>query len=115
MPTNCKKMPRGEIFNCKNEVYITFDAGSREKFTISFEDFKIAYEFVICLRKNVEEVEQKGHYHNSDKISVFTDAINRLGNIKFGEKEFSYEFSEETDPKAFHQAFSQTIWGDTAD
>lgn len=115
MPTNCKTMPRREIFNCKKEVYITFDAKSREEFTLIFNNEKNAYEFAINLRRTVEEVDRKGHYSNSKKVKLFTDSKKRIGKTAFGEDEFSYIFSEDTNPRDFHEAFSQTIWGDTAD
>lgn len=111
-------LKRREIFNCANEVYITFfDARMKkqEEFTIILQTEEEACSFATSLEKLLKEVDLKGHYNTGNMVAIFTDQPKGCGNIRMNEKKFHFNCKEGTNPHAFHEALSKAVWGDTAD
>lgn len=115
MLTKQKVAPRREIFNCKNEVYITFDANKKEQeFTLTLTSEEEACSFAACLEKLLKEVDMKGSYKDM-RVGIFTDQRKRCGSIRMKERKFNFTCKEGTDARVFHDAFSYEVWGNTAD
>jgi hypothetical protein len=105
-----------EIFNHKKNVYISvFDATEKQEFTLTFRNEDEAYEFSTRLRKALNEVNERGHYMNSEKISMFMNPSEGWGRITFDEDAYEFKYADFTNPKKCHRTLSKLILGDLAD
>lgn len=116
MLTKQKVAPRREIFNCANEVYITFYANQekKEEFALILKSEEEACRFAACFEKLLKEVDMKGHCNTSTRVEIFTNQPKCCGSIQMKGKKFDFTCKEGTDARVFHEAFSYEVWGDTA-
>lgn len=115
-PKKAISRTKTEIFNHKKKVYISvFDATEKQEFTLNFKNEDVAYEFATRFRKALGEVNKRGHYMTSEKISMFVNPSNRWGRITFNEDAYEFKYADFTNPKECHNTLATLIWGDSAD
>ena len=115
-PKKAISRTKTEIFNHKKKVYISvFDVTERQEFTLNFKNEDVAYEFATRFRKTLKEVAERGHYMNSEKISMFVSPSEGWGRITFNEDAYEFKYADFTNPKECHRTLATLIWGDSAD
>lgn len=115
-PKKAISRTKTEIFNHKKKVYISvFDATEKQEFTLNFKNEDVAYEFATRFRKTLKEVAERGHYMNSEKISMYVNPAEGWGRITFNEDAYEFKYADFTNPKECHRTLATLIWGDSAD
>ena len=115
-PKKAISRTKTEIFNHKKKVYISvFDATEKQEFTLNFKNEDVAYEFATRFRKTLKEVAERGHYMNSEKISMYVSPSVGWGRITFNEDAYEFKYADFTNPKECHRTLATLIWGDSAD
>ena len=115
-PKKAISRTKTEIFNHKKKVYISvFDATEKQEFTLNFKNEDVAYEFATRFRKTLKEVAERGHYMNSEKITMYVNPSEGWGRITFNEDAYEFKYADFTNPKECHRTLATLSWGDSAD